>query len=308
MKIVGIVVTRDRYSTLVAALRSAIEEGEEWISHIIVIDNASGDDTSRLEQLINERRVKIIHLPNNIGLEPGIAVGIQAALDLEPDAILLFDDDSYFLPGSIKCLVESFWIYGGKVIVNTLPLSDLSGELSSPQLKKGKVLLTKQELITANGGKRYIQTFKVHFNGCLINADCFRRIGFNGMFGEETFGALLYKGGYSIIIDTSSCILHPSVKRYNIKILKLPFGKPIMIWQLPPWKAYQAARESVAKRAVLEPCFLFYVFTLPIIVGVYLIRIFFETDRMTKLPYYFRGLLDGIKVAHFLNHRKLRSL
>ncbi len=295
MKIIGIVVTRNRYDSLITSLASVFKEGERWLSGVIVVDNGSSDQTASLTDEVD--KIKVIHLPYNLGLERGIAVGIQCAMRFDVDGILLFDDDSIFLPNSISSLVESFLLYKKEAAISTLPLSDLNGELSSPRLIGSKMLTTKQELLAANNGRRHICTMKLHFNGCLIGKEWLEKIPFTGMLGEEAYGALLHRKGCLLIIDIDANILHPSIKRYETKLLNLPFGKQIMVWHLPPWKAYQAARESVVKRAILCSTFRFFTLDLPGVVGIYLIRIIFEEQRIVKLPFYFKGLLDGVKIA-----------
>jgi hypothetical protein len=201
------------------------------------------------------------------------------------------------LPNSINALAESFLLYKKEAAINALPLSDLNGELFSPWLIGSKTLITKQELLTANNNKRHVFTTKLHFNGCLIGKEWLEKIPFTGILGEEAYGALLYRAGCLLIVDANANILHPSIKRYETRIINLPFGRSTMVWHLPPWKAYQAARESVVKRAILCSTFRFFTLDLPGVIGIYLIRIIFEKQRMLKLPFYFKGLLDGVKIA-----------
>lgn len=178
-----------------------------------------------------------------------------------------------------------------------LALSGLNGELSSPWLIGGKTLITKPELLTENNNKRHIFATKLHFNGCLIGKEWVEKIPFTWILGEKAYGALLYRAGCLLIVDANANILHPSIKRYETRILNLPFGRSTMVWHLPPWKAYQAARESVVKRAILCSTFRFFTLDLPGVIGIYLIRIISEKQRMVKLPFYFKGFLDGVEIA-----------
>ncbi|MGB9880169.1 MAG: glycosyltransferase [Anaerolineae bacterium] len=297
IKISAVVVTKDRYNLLKDCLSTILTEGAEWISNIIVVDNASSDDTAKLEGDV-DGRLTVIHLPNNIGAERGVAVGIQAALKTDVDAVLLFDDDSQFLPGSIKSLVESFLLHDKRAVINALPLSDLSGTLSSPRLCGGRFVHSKEDLLVGNGGQRYVRANKVHFNGSLLGRGILERCKFTGVFGEEAYGALLQQAGYDLVIDTNANILHPSfVEKDGVRVVTLPLIGPVVVWQLRPRKAYIATKESVLKRRILHHPLRFLSLDLLVVVGAYLVRIIFEKDRLKKLPFYVRGLLDGLWAA-----------
>ena len=59
-------------------------------------------------------------------------------------------------------LVESFSLHNQRAVINALPVSDLSGTLSSPRLQGGRFITSKLELLNANGGQRYVRANKVH--------------------------------------------------------------------------------------------------------------------------------------------------
>jgi glycosyltransferase involved in cell wall biosynthesis len=76
------------------SLASVFREGERWLSGIIVVNDGSSGQTACLKV----DKIKVIHLLYKLGLERGIATGIQCAMKLGVDSILLFDDDSIFCP------------------------------------------------------------------------------------------------------------------------------------------------------------------------------------------------------------------
>lgn len=306
MKIGAVVVTKDRYNLLMDALSRLLKEGAEYISNIIIVDNASSDNTARLEENLLDDRLRVIHLPNNIGVERGIALGIQVALKTDIDAVLLCDDDSQFLADSIKSLVESFLLYEGRAVINALPLSDLNGRLSSPRRYGNHFVYTKEDLLTTNGGQRYLSANKVHFNGSLLGRRMLERCNFTGVFGEESYGALLQQAGYDLVIDTNANILHPSfVDKDGIRVIKLPLIGPVVVWRMSPRKAYLAAKESVLKRRILHHPLRFLSLDLFVIVGALFLRIAFEKDRLRKLPFYLRGLFNGFWAALWFRKEKV---
>ncbi len=303
IKLCAVVVTKDRYSLLKDCLSSVLTEGARLISNIVIVDNASSDDTAKMNGSIDSR-LTVIHLPHNVGLERGIAIGVQEALKTKADGVLLFDDDSLFLPGSIQSLVESFFLHNQRAVINALPLSDRIGTLSSPRLCGRKLVHSKAELLSANRGQRYLRVNKVHFNGSLIGREMLETCIFTGVLGEESYGALLQRAGYDLIIDTNANILHPSfVERDRVKAIILPLIGPIITWQMRPWKARMAIRESILKRRILHSSLRFLILDIPLVIGIYLVRIAFERERLKKIPSYIQGLLDGLWTSFWLKKK-----
>ena len=76
----------------------------------IVVDNASSNVEELAALLVRLPHVKLLRLPTNVGLAAGLNRGLEAAARLEPQLplVLLLDQDSVPLPGSVQTLVETF--------------------------------------------------------------------------------------------------------------------------------------------------------------------------------------------------------
>jgi len=162
--------------------------------------------------------------------------------------------------------------------------------------------------LTLNEGRRYIQANKIHFNGSLIGRDILEDVMFDGRLGEESYGAKLKCAGYDLVIDINSNILHPScIENDKVRMINIPIIGPIVVWQLRPWKAHMAIRESIIKRRILHHPLRLFAFDLLLVIAVYLFRLIFEKKRLKKLRFYICDFTEGIKVAININKPIIRS-
>ncbi len=104
--VAAVVVTYNRRALLEECL-AAIEAQTHRPDLILVIDNASTDDTA---EHLQQRSWLIPHrvhtLPRNFGGAMGFAVGIEAALAAGADSVWLMDDDAIATPSALEYLIE----------------------------------------------------------------------------------------------------------------------------------------------------------------------------------------------------------
>lgn len=102
-KVISVIVTYGRRSRFVIrTVEGALTAGAH---HLIVIDNGSHDDVAAaLARYVNEGRATVIRNATNLGSAGGYRQGLEAALDLEADFILLLDDDNLVGPDYIARL------------------------------------------------------------------------------------------------------------------------------------------------------------------------------------------------------------
>jgi len=92
MRVAAIIVTLDRSAVLGRALR-ALAAQTRPPEGVVVVDNASCDDT--LKVLARDfPLVDVLKMDENLGVNAGLAVGMQRARELGFDAFWLMDDDS----------------------------------------------------------------------------------------------------------------------------------------------------------------------------------------------------------------------
>src|SRR5262249_17327914 len=91
-----IIVLYNRAELTFACLRSIIECNSEKIE-VVIVDNASSDDTSRLLDRIDGARI----IRNGTNLNFLLAVN-QAARTCQGDSLLLLNSDAQLLPGTLR--------------------------------------------------------------------------------------------------------------------------------------------------------------------------------------------------------------
>lgn len=73
--------------------------------HVLVMDNGSTDNTKAVAEAVDPR-VRVLRTEDNRWVVGVINRGIEAALPVAPDYILVLNDDTQFLPGALRTLVE----------------------------------------------------------------------------------------------------------------------------------------------------------------------------------------------------------
>ena len=98
-RIAAVVVTHNRRAQLAQTVERLLEEG---VDHLIVVDNASADGTRDWLAGLGDARLQVIALADNRGGAGGFAEGMrQAVAQLDPDWILVMDDDARPEPGTL---------------------------------------------------------------------------------------------------------------------------------------------------------------------------------------------------------------
>lgn len=92
--------TPERLAEQVRALRGEVNE-------IVVVDNCSRHPVAQLPQLAGAP-IRLITLPENVGVARGYNVGLMAARERDAEFVLLLDDDSVPTPGMVAELVAAY--------------------------------------------------------------------------------------------------------------------------------------------------------------------------------------------------------
>jgi beta-1,4-glucosyltransferase len=101
-KVTAVTVTYGRrWKLLREALRSALREGADCV---VVVDNGAQDEIARKVQTAFGDVAEVVSLPRNTGSAGGFHTGIQRALELGAEYLLLLDDDNRLQPGCLARL------------------------------------------------------------------------------------------------------------------------------------------------------------------------------------------------------------
>ncbi|MGI8721673.1 MAG: glycosyltransferase [Geodermatophilaceae bacterium] len=110
--VVAVVVTWNRAELLARSLRAILAQ-TSVPDQILVIDNASTDETATMLADHFTGRVEVVRLTENIGGAGGFAAGIVRALEHLPGAVWLLDDDTVPHPNALQALLEARRHYPG---------------------------------------------------------------------------------------------------------------------------------------------------------------------------------------------------
>jgi len=94
-----VIPTRNRYSVLLRAVRSALAQTVREIEVIVVIDGEEQSDSAKAVAQLDERRVRCIVLQEKVGGAEARNIGIRSA---RSEWIALLDDDDEWLPSKLE--------------------------------------------------------------------------------------------------------------------------------------------------------------------------------------------------------------
>lgn len=98
-RLTAIVVTHNRAAAVAATVARLLAEP---VDHVLVIDNASTDDTTARLAAIGDARLEVVPAGGNLGGAGGFELGMRRAMAAgEPDWLIVMDDDARPEPGAI---------------------------------------------------------------------------------------------------------------------------------------------------------------------------------------------------------------
>ncbi|ATO55122.1 glycosyltransferase family 2 protein [Loigolactobacillus coryniformis] len=106
MKNIAVIVTFNKKTMLVECLNALLSQTVK-LDGIVVFDNGSNDDTKTYLQSIEDSRVHPIFSTVNLGGAGGFNRAIKAAMEYDPTAVWIMDDDSIVKPNALEELVSA---------------------------------------------------------------------------------------------------------------------------------------------------------------------------------------------------------
>lgn len=290
MKITTIVVTYNRKELLIKCIESLLYQTIKP-DHILIVDNASTDDTVyELQRLgfLENPNIQLISLTENTGGAGGFSRGMKYAFDQGADYVWMMDDDA--LPHS-TALEELIKQSSYDAIYGSLAVNRESTAWTTTLLPKYKVVNLKQEV----PDKSEVQSLP--FLGFLTSKEIYQKIGLPNesyfIAADDTeYCMRAQKAGHKIFICGTSQIEHPKSVRYEINI----FIKKINCLKLVPWKRYYDTRNRIFIAKSYYGIKL-YTQTIPSLVLRLFAALLYENDRKKQIKAVLVGLYDGL-----LNH------
>jgi glycosyltransferase involved in cell wall biosynthesis len=87
-------------------LATVVSRIPDWVDGIIVVDDASTDDTLRVAQSLTDARIRVQHHDKNLGVGGAMVTGFRAALDGGFDVAIKMDADDQMDPRELPALVR----------------------------------------------------------------------------------------------------------------------------------------------------------------------------------------------------------
>lgn len=291
-----VVVTRNRASVLRRCLNS-LKESSFKLSRIIVVDNASEDESR--EMVRNDfPEVILLSQKTNIGAAEGRNVGARVS---KSELIYFLDDDAYIEANTIKSAVETILSDKNIAIVQ-------SKVLSSINLKKilgiAHDINTTTSLITAYGINeidkgQYSKVIDIPMvgTGWLVKREAFNLVGgfdkkFFIPYEDSDISLRIRQRGYRIVFDPRSQIWHDELKIANInpRIRSIGIASVERALYVGRNKIYFMRKHCKGLRRVV-----FFAFLLPLFI-IYHCSIILSGLRFDILKIYLKGVILGFKL------------
>ncbi len=210
--VVTLIVTRNRHALLARCLQ-AVWSQDHRPELVIVVDNAS--DEPVLPVLAPYPGTRLLRLCRNQGPAAAFGIGIREALGAGAAFVWMMDDDG--MPADPGCLSKLLATAHAERADLASPLIrdiDRPERLAFPIRRRGRTRFTAASL----GPAPLIAGFAHLFNGALIAADVFSRIGLPDarlfIRGDEVeFGLRMRRAGLRLVTDRRAAFLHPCSDR-----------------------------------------------------------------------------------------------
>lgn len=300
-RVCAVVVTYNRCALLARCLDSLSQQGPR-LSSIVVVDNASTDDTQNsMRCRVAERDSLLIYqrLAGNVGGAGGFAHGIASALSLGADWIWLMDDDAEPEPQALCELLAQ--AHSPRDVYASAP--QRNGVLAWPATWRDAdgawhVARRLEELPPTC-------TVASHpFLGFLIHRDLVQRIGLPDatLFisaDDIDYSLRARASGAEIVLIRASRINHPVAQAHERSFA----GRRIVFLSLPPWRRYYDTRNRllIARR---HHGHRFWTQAIPGTLARIILILLGEPAKLQQLKAALAGLWDGCRgVAGPRHHR-----
>jgi GT2 family glycosyltransferase len=272
----------------------ALQSQTRKLDEMIVVDNASSDDSVRLLET-DFPEVTILKQPGNVGVGGGFAIGLEyAALQKNHDWIWLFDQDSFPVDDSLEQLLQSLDDCSGSaddigilapMCANENANLSYSGSVWHHGLRK--VPLAVQGQPTA-----FVDS--VISSGTLLRKEAVKEIGlprsdFFMDFVDHEYCLRLRKHGYKIAVVQASRVEHAIGEPRTVRLLGIEKAWSNHV----PWREYYMTRNEVFTAWKYDPDW-----RTKFAVAHRLLRhavavLLFGNDKLACLAMMWRGFADG---------------
>lgn len=228
--VAAVFVTYNRSAMLRDSLL-AMDASTRAPDEVIVVDNASADDTARM---LAEEFPKIVHvrLAENTGPAGGFGEGLRVAVERGHDWAWLFNDDDHPEPGALARMLDAMPALPERTAMFASWLIDDRGEVAKLGVAwKNRIL---DHVAPPPDGGSYDVDLLI-FAGALVNAAAVRELG-------------LPKAEYFMMWEEMEYCIRARRAGWSIRILPEPLVRTLHAGAAtsPPWRLYYQSRNHLA--------------------------------------------------------------
>lgn len=253
---------------------------ENQVNEVVIIDNASNSSTQNvLNNIENNTNVKVIYNGSNCGIAKALNQGVMYALSKGYKFVLTLDHDS---------------IASSDMIFQMLSLYESFSEQYNIGIVAPMVYdINKKAYITnqIDDNQLYNEVYEPIQSGCLINIEVFQKVGFFNenlfiYYVDTEFCYKLQKHKYKILMCKYAKLLHEEGKKERRKI----FFVTKYYNNYNSSAVYYRARNNIYMLKNYNKFFT----SKDRLIKDFLLITLFDRNKLTKLRYFFKGILDGV--------------
>jgi GT2 family glycosyltransferase len=289
------------YNSADALVRNidALLRQKKPLQEIIVVDNASSDETSSL-LATRYPEITVLRMPENVGMAGALTAGLTyAACNRRHDWVWMFDQDSVPSPHALEVMFEEVQQLEGAAsevgILAALPVDKNMEKSSTPWLWRDRFVKPSAELFNQS----ILFADLVITSGSMIRREVVEKIGFPRSdffidFVDYEYCLRARSHGYKIAVITRALLYHEVGKAQKVRFLLGPYH----LWsEHRPFREYYYSRNLVYTVWWLYPSLAAKAFLL-----LHLIRhavgvILFGPERLASLKKIVQGFLDGCRAS-----------
>jgi GT2 family glycosyltransferase len=304
LKVACVIVAYNNAANIGGLLESLLGQSRR-LEEIIVVDNASSDDTAKV---VKEKFPQVTLLANasNTGVGGGYAQGMNHAYKKGYEWIWLLDGDSLPQTSALEELAKVFAslrpAHPKIGILASCPVNPLTNERYDGSLWRGRFVALPKALATS---REPFPVDSVISSGCLVSRRAVEDVGlpradFFMDFVDHEYNLRVRRDGYEIMFLPASVIYHeigrPRVVRSRIirVIARLTSKGPLGVEA--PWRQYYIVRnQAYTFWHEFRSCRTLFFFGLRVMRMIGGILLFNDKDKVKRIRYMIRGLRDGFK-------------
>ncbi|MBB2203297.1 glycosyltransferase [Gluconacetobacter tumulisoli] len=288
MTIAALIVTCNRLEKLKACWDASVQVG---FKYIVIVDNASDDGTGAWLATLDDPRLRILTLPDNIGGAGGFRHGARHLAGLHDVGWVVFYDDDAAPPADLAerfaaIRTDSWRAYCCKVVDrNGVPCRMNLPYVTLPQSTLGDILAPFVGRFPRLDPSRARTVGSFSFVGLIIDNEILRR----------TWDAI----DDSLFLYFDDLYYAYDLTRQGIRIRYSPeivftHDVPATPGAMSPWKIYYLVRNLILSRARFRSAPPYSVPSILLRIARYALAAVRQAPRGRSVNYLYRGVRDGV--------------